>query len=660
MIQVAGFISLVGTAAAVAFVTRRVLGVPVGWIRSVVVGMIMITAATSALPSLGARFGVTEDMASVSSPLAAAAGLILVCFWAFFLGSATLVVLELIVPTGSLPTPLQLIRGGRERARRTRRYLRILFILTRHGLGRFLRVQPRRTSDAVTSRATLARALTDALDDAGVTFVKVGQMLSARPDLVGPEFVRELSTLQSATTPVAWSELESMLSATLGGKSVSEVFVEIEPEPLAAASLGQVHAGILRTGERVVIKVRRPGATAQVQADLDILRRLAIRLERATSWARRLGVADLADGFAASLQEELDYRVEAANTRAVSAARPADSSVRVPRVFAEWSGEAVLVQDRLDGSPVGVAAATLESLSTEDRAAMAGELLRVALHQLLVAGTFHADLHPGNVLVAADGRLAMIDFGSVGRLDAGSREALALLLSAIDHDRPAAAADALSELLMSSDPQPNGRALQRDVGQLIVRFRGGGDTSAMINGLFGIVTRHGFRVPGQVAAAFRTLANLEGTLRIIDPGLDLVDAARLQAGALSGATTTVETIRARLEDELVDLLPILRRLPRRIDAITHDLEHGQLSVNARLLADGGDRTFVLGLGHQLIIAVLSSAATIGAIVLLVAPGGPVLSPDTAIRLYPVLGWGLLFIGCVLALRALVMVFRRSG
>jgi ubiquinone biosynthesis protein len=149
-------------------------------------------------------------------------------------------------------------------------------------------------------------------------------------------------------------------------------------------------------------------------------------------------------------------------------------------------------------------------------------------------------------------------------------------------------------------------------------------------------------------------------LRLIDPGLDLICAARRQATVLGDEALSVETFRARLSDELVDLLPILRRLPRRIDAITHDLERGRLSINARLLADGDDRSFVLGLAHQLIISVLASAATIGAIVLLVAPGGPQLSTDTAIRLFPVLGWGLLFIGCVLALRALVMVFRRSG
>jgi ubiquinone biosynthesis protein len=659
LIRLAGFISLVLTAAAVAFVTRRVLGVPVGWIRSVVVGMIMISAVGATLPYLGARFGMTRELTSVPSPVAAGALIILVCFWAFFIGTATLVVLELIVPTGSLPTPLQLVRGGRERWRRTRRYLRMMFILTRHGLGRFLRVQPHRSSEPLTSRASLARALTAALDDAGVTFVKVGQLLSARPDLVGPEFVRELSTLQSATTAVPWAELEPVLAASLGAP-VDEVFAEIEPEPLAAASLGQVHAGVLRTGESVVVKIRRPGAPAQVQADLDILHRLATRLERSTLWAKRLGVVELAHGFADSLREELDYRVEAANTGAVSGALPTDTDVRVPRVFAEWSGDAVLVQDRIEGTPVGAAATTLAALTGERRAAVADELLRVVLHQVLVAGTFHADLHPGNVLVGGDGSVGMIDFGSVGRLDSDSREALALLLSAVDHDRPAAATDALMELLAPPAGDTDTRTLQRDMGQLIVRFRGGGDTAGMINSLFGIVTRHGLRVPGQVAAAFRTLASLEGTLRLIDPALELVAAARRQAAALGGAAVTVETMRTRLTDELVDLVPILRRLPRRLDAISHDLESGRLTIRARVLADSDDRNFVLGLAHQLIIAVLASAATVGAVVLLVAPGGPPLSTDTAIRLYPVLGWGLLFIGCVLALRALVMVFRRSS
>jgi ubiquinone biosynthesis protein len=175
-----------------------------------------------------------------------------------------------------------------------------------------------------------------------------------------------------------------------------------------------------------------------------------------------------------------------------------------------------------------------------------------------------------------------------------------------------------------------------------------------------VVTRHGLRVPGQVAAAFRTLASLEGTLRLIDPGLDLVGSSRQQAAAAAAPALTPAGVRRRVEDELIDLLPVLRRLPRRIDSIAHDLEHGRLSIHARVLADRDDRRFVIGLAHQLIIAVLASAATVGAIVLLVAPGGPLLATDSSIRLYPVLGWALLFIGCLLALRALVMVFRRSG
>jgi ubiquinone biosynthesis protein len=179
----------------------------------------------------------------------------------------------------------------------------------------------------------------------------------------------------------------------------------------------------------------------------------------------------------------------------------------------------------------------------------------------------------------------------------------------------------------------------------------------MFGRLFGLVHRYGFGVPPQVAAAFRTLASLGGTLTGIDPELDLVASIRRQAGTLMTQLSGPTAIRTEIENELIALLPMLRRLPRRIDKLTSGLEQGTVSLNVRLLADRRDRDFVLGTVHQLVIAVLASAATVAAILLQIAPGSPELG--AGIGLYPVLGFCLLFVGCVLALRSLVLVFRRS-
>jgi ubiquinone biosynthesis protein len=655
MLAVVSFLSLLVTAVAVAFFARRILGAPVGWPRSILVGLILISLLGTTLPTLGEAMGVADETGQVSSPALAGVLLALVVAWGFFLSIAALVVLELIVPTGSLGSPLHAVRGVRRRLRRTRRYLQVLAIAARHGLTGFLR-RSRGAPAVVPNGSSVPRALRLALNDAGVTFIKVGQMLSTRPDLVPAVYVRELSALQTSSAPLDWTDVEPVLRASLG-RPVSEVLADVDPHPLATASVGQVHAGVLVSGEPVVIKVQKPSARAQVTADLDIVLRLARRLDSTTPWGRSLGVLALADGFADSLREELDYTIEAENMAAVAAAGGADR-LAIPAVYPEVSSPTVLVMQRLPGRPLGEAADLLEAMPAELRASAADRLLGAVLRQILVGGVFHADLHPGNVLLDGNGQLGLLDFGSVGRLDDGSREALARLMVAIDRDSSLAAADAVLDLLDPPADGLNERLLEREIGQLLARFRfRGGRPPELFSQLFALVSRHGLGVPPQIAAAFRTFAALEGTLRLLHPSMDLVSAARRQAGELLNQQLSPEALRDRLDSELLKLVPVLQRLPRRLSKISEELELGRLSVNVRLLANPNDRGFLLGLTQQVIVALLASAATVAAIILLTAPGGPQLAPG--ISWYAILGYCLLFVGCVLALRALVLVFRRS-
>ena len=192
----------------------------------------------------------------------------------------------------------------------------------------------------------MARSLRLALTEGGVTFVKLGQMLSTRADLLPAPFVAELSSLQDDVPPEPWEAVAPVIEAELG-RPVDEVFTEVDRTPLAAASVGQVHAARLADGTEVVVKVQRPHARRQATGDLDIVLRLAAWLDRSTSWGRRLGVRDLARGFAASLEEELDYRTEVANMRAVAATLDPDGPVRVPQAWPELSGRRVMVIERL-------------------------------------------------------------------------------------------------------------------------------------------------------------------------------------------------------------------------------------------------------------------------------------------------------------------------
>ncbi|GAA1882505.1 ABC1 kinase family protein [Asanoa iriomotensis] len=645
--------TMVVTVLLFAAVIRRLLGVRVGPVRTLLAAVLAILIATPILNALA-----PADPSAVSG-----GDLVLLAFVAIvvsaLLAMAALVILEVLVPTGSVPGPVELWRGTRRRVGRSRRYAAIIRIVLRHGLGRFLRGRPPPGPSSAAARRRLGRSLRDALDEAGVTFVKLGQLLSTRRDLLPAEIADELTALQDRATPVPWDEVAAVLAADLG-RPVGEAFAEFDHQPLAAASVAQVHAARLPDGTAVVVKVRRPGIAAVVERDVDILLRLAGTIEERTAWGRPLGLRALAAGFAEALREELDFTVERDNLQAMAAALAAspDRGVRVPAAYAELSSERVLVMERVPGTPLGSATAVLDGLGDERRGELAGGLVDTMLDQVLVHGIFHVDLHPGNVLVADDGRLGVLDLGSVGRLDAATRAGIGQLLGALGRGDSVAASDALLQIVDRPD-EVDERDLQRAIGAMIVRYAapGGTASAAAVAALLRTFTSYGLGVPPAVAAVFRAFATLEGTLALVRPGFDLVAHARSSGSRRVAEAFSPARLRGSLEDELVELLPVLRRLPRRIDRIGDALEHGRLRVNVRLFADDQDRRLVTGLVHQALLTVIGAAAGVIAVVLLGAGGGPRVS--ATVDLFPLLGYGLLIVAVVLVLRVLVVVFRRE-
>lgn len=633
-----------------AFGVRRLLGLQFSALRTLAAGVLAFVIASPIITALAGRAELRQGQV-----LPALWFVILGVVIALLVGMVFLVVAEALVPSGSLPGPLYLARGLRGRAQRARRYAQISRILLRHGLTPYLR--GRRRAELATSqgRAQLARALRLALDDGGVTFVKLGQVISTRRDIVPPEFIDELSQLQDHAAPVAWPAIEEVLRAELG-PDPAEVFASLDRTPIAAASVAQVHAATLTSGEAVVVKVRRPGVRGTVDSDLDILGRLAQRLERATRWGRAIGAVTLARGFAAALREELDLRIEASNLTAVGAAASrAGAGVVVPAPVSGLCTGQVLVMERLDGVSLAAAGPLLDRLGT-DRAELARALLDSLLRQIMLDGVFHADPHPGNILLLRDGRLGLLDFGSVGRIDAELRGALQRLLLALDRGDPVRLTDAL--LAVVDRPEDlDELALERDLGRFMTRYLGPGlvPDVRMFADLFRIVAEHGLAVPPEIAAVFRSLGTVEGTLTSLAPDFDLIAEARSFATGAFASQFRPEALRQTAADELTALLPMLRRLPRRLDRITAAVEKGQLSVNVRLLAHEADRRVVTGLLHQVLITFLAAASGIMAVLLLGLHGGPVLTPR--VSLYQFLGYCLLAVAAILALRVLVQVFR---
>jgi ubiquinone biosynthesis protein len=600
-----------------ALAARRILGLRIGLIRTALACLLAMSVASSA-------FGETSVEPS--------SGLV-----TLQLGLSILAVIgvlafaEVIVPTGSIPPPTEWWGMLRRRLARTRRYSRITAIAFRHGLGPYLRGRER-------SSTGLARSLRLALQDAGVTFVKLGQVLSTRADLLSEEFVEELSLLQDKVPPAKWADVRAVLDDEIG----LDAFTSVDETPLAAASVAQVHRAVLKSGAEVVVKVQRPGVRAVAEGDLDIVSRLAETLQR-TRWGSALGVRDLAAGFAAALREELDFRIEARNIAAVTAV--SDTSVGLPHVH--MSTSRVLVMDRLDGVPLRGAA--------ED-VGLARTLLRFVLRQVMLDGVFHADPHPGNVLLLSDGRLGLLDFGSVGRIDSALRSALQRLLLAIDRSDPAGLTDALLEL--TSRPEDiDEQRLERALGQFMARHLGAGmrPDVEMFGDLFLIVSRFGLSIPPEIAAVFRALATLEGTLAVLAPGFNIVVESRSFATEQISERLTPESVKRTMTEELQAVLPMLRRLPRRIDRITGAMEQGRLSMSMRLFADERDRSFLTGLLHQVMLTVLGATAGVMAVLLLGSSSGPQVVQD--IGLYQVIGYNLLIVSVLLGLRVVVTVFR---
>lgn len=649
-------------------VSRRLLGTPVGWGRTLLVAFLLVVTGSGVLNSVAEalHWVIPDGQYAADLPvMLVGAGLTLLLAWVVAIGLAALVVLEAIVPTGSLPDPIALLRDLPARQRRARRYAAITGIVARRGLSRFARAGGQLSGDRAETRRT-AQALRGALADAGVTYVKLGQMLATRPDLIGQEFADELAHLQADVPPEPWERVEPILrdqlagSATGSAATIEEVFAHVEQAPLAAASVGQVHCATLRDGREVVLKLQRPGAQRQVDADLDILRRIAHFLARRTQWGADLRLPDLVDGFAQSLGEELDYRVEAANVHGIEHSLSAGGGlVTVPAVVDGLSGRRVLVMERVRGVPLSRAGQRLAGLSAQRRVELARALLAIVLDQIVRVGVFHADLHGGNVILRDDDTLVLLDFGSVGRLDRAARDDLARLLLAVQRDDSVSATDALLGLL-ERPASLDEASFERAIGQIMVRHvgaaGGNGGTAGMFADLFALIVAHRFTVPAPLAAVFRSLAALEGTLVLLDPGFDLVETAKEVGARQLSARLAPAAMRETLETELAQLLPSLRRLPRRVDALARSLERGELSMQLRVFADDRDRGYVTGLLQQVATTIIAAACSLVAVVLLVAPNSPEL--EDSVPIYPILGATFLLFAFVLAARVLAFAFRR--
>jgi ubiquinone biosynthesis protein len=550
----------------------------------------------------------------------------------------------------SIPHP---VRSMRLRSRQVRRYAEISRIAVRNGLGPSIGLGRGNGSAARGERRPTARRLRFALEECGGMFVKLGQVVSTRSDLISPDVAAELSLLQDDVRAAPREHVEELLDDELGAPS-SEVFASFDWHPLAAASIGQVYRAQLHDGSSVVVKVQRPGVGDTVEVDLSVLEELGTVAETRTSWGSEYRVRELIDEFGARLREELDYRIEARNAHTIGACLPPGSRVYVPRVHEELSTSRVLVMEWLDG--VDVRQVAWDEARPADRVKIADQLLRTFLEQMLQEGVFHADPHPGNVMLLADGRLALIDFGAAGRLDALQQAALRDMLAALtrrDADGVVQAVLQVARLRRGVDIADFERALARFMAQHLAP--GSRPDAAMLNAMLRLFFDFGITLPAEWSTFFRALVVLEGTLTTIAPSYSVIDAAESIAGQWVRSQITPGSVQQAVRDEVLRTVPMLRRLPRHVDRAFSMLEREGLRVRVSHFADEHDERVVTKLVNRLALAFLAGTIAIGSVGLIAIEGGPAFSSDTS--LLRVLGYFGLFCATVLAMRVIVSALR---
>jgi ubiquinone biosynthesis protein len=567
---------------------------------------------------------------------------------------AVAVIFDLLARPGTLAigehaglvTPPRPMRALRRRIEVLRRYAELTRLARREGFGPFISRSGRDARSVDGAGVRLRRVL----EDAGGVYIKLGQIAATRVDFVPPDIARELGTLQNRVAPVAMEDVLPVLEAELG-TDVEKVFIEFDWEPLAAASIGQTYTARLRTGEAVVVKVQRPGIHEVMERDIAALGLVADVAQRRTAIGQGMRTGEVLNQFATSLREELDFRHEADAMEEMALLLGPRSPVRIPQVFREFCTRRLLVQERFDGWTL----ADIEQLDEAglDRNALAQQLLRSTIDQVLGVGYFHADPHPGNVFAFRDGTLGLIDFGAVGRLDAIQQAAVVDILGALVRRDVSLLRDGIervADITETVSPDRLERALARLMADHL-RPNGAVDPT-VLQDLIALLTNFGVRLPGELVVLSRALVTLDGTLRVLAPDLSLVTAtAEIMTSSNAPATVSPE---AMLRDELLSALPQLRRLPDRIDRILTLTGRGDLRIR-HVMDEDGRRTVRTLVNRALLSAVGAAFLAIATLMLVATDPGPRVA--TGIGLFEVFGYGGLLLGTVLLLRVVAAVAR---
>jgi ubiquinone biosynthesis protein len=476
----------------------------------------------------------------------------------------------------------------RRRVAEIKRVRRVIEVLVRNGLGflvgqlaldrlvpRLWRRKPMR-ADRDVGRLTVPQRLRRTLEELGATYIKVGQFLSGRADLLPPAYIEEFAKLLDDAPPLPAQQIRGVIEREMGAP-VERLFATFEDQPIASASIGQVHRATLFDGQQVVVKVQRPNIEETVEADLDLLLRQARFLEKRSETMRDYNVAAIAQELARSIRGELDYHTEGRNAERLRNNLSSDPRFVVPQVHWNLTSQRVITLEYLEGISFREVNRLREA--GYDLSALARVGIEAFLKQIFVDGYYHADPHPANILAVGD-QIGFVDFGNTGYLSPHQKEMLGdVFLQILDED---AAGIARTVIRMGATKgRPSVEAMERDLQRLLMRYWGIAleeiPMGEMLAEVFTTAHRHKVYLPGDLALLARTIITLEGTGRLLDPGFVLVDAVRPFAVRLVRERFSPMIAGRRALNNLRQAGDLVQAFPRRLDDLWDQLEEGDLT-----------------------------------------------------------------------------------
>lgn len=471
--------------------------------------------------------------------------------------------------------------------RHLNRYKDIVVAFTRHGFGYIVKelglndfhiLPKRKKADPSVEEKTLGERIRLTLEELGPTFIKFGQVMSTRPDLFPPDVIKELEKLQAHVPAFSFETVQSIIEEELN-QPMGDLFESFDEVPLAAASIGQVHRATLKTGESVAVKVQRPEISNKIDVDFEILSEMASLAQMRLDWAKQYQVKEVVEELKETLKLELDYTMEAHHMGRIGEQFANDPDVIIPEVFHDYTTKRVLVMDYIAGEKIR---AIIDDHTKVDlKKKLADKIVNMTFKQVLIEGFFHADPHPGNLMVVDDRKMVLLDFGMVGQLTEEMKHQFAQLIIAMTKEDTPMMVNVLLDMGIAPESIDK-RELTADVDRLMMKYyrQSLSDISLAdaIRELFQIAYKHRIELSSDYTLLGKAMLTLEGTVEQLDPDLSMIEVAKPFGERLIRDQFRPKKIKDQLTDQALAFYELWRDLPKSIKLLKAVVSKGKVKV----------------------------------------------------------------------------------